>query len=152
MSPSFLDPAAQAQLLARLATLTPDTPRQWGTMSAQQMIVHCADQIRISTGIKPLKSIYIPPFLRPLMKWFFITRTNGFKKNMRTMKELDANAGLTALTDFEHDRANLIALLAPKRFEGSAGFEHPLFGYLPIADFGRLTWQHLDHHLRQFGV
>ncbi|MBC7447453.1 MAG: DUF1569 domain-containing protein [Hymenobacteraceae bacterium] len=151
-SPSFLDPATFTALSMRLEALTPNTPRQWGTMSAHQMLVHCADQVRVSTGRKPLTSLRIPRFLRPFLKWLFITRTNGFKKNMRTMKELDANAAMTTLANFAADRFTLLALLDPAAYAGQAGVDHPLFGYLPTAEFGRITWQHLDHHLRQFGV
>ncbi len=152
MTPSFLNPTDHAALLTRIAQLTPETPRQWGTMSAHQMLVHCTDQIRVSTGLKPLKSLSIPKFLRPLMKWFFITRTDGFKPNMRTMKELDANAAMTTPTEFTADRAALLALLDPARYATTPGVDHPLFGYLPSAEFGNITWKHLDHHLRQFGV
>lgn len=149
---SFLDPAAQTTLRARIAALTPTTPRQWGTMTAHQMLVHCADQIRVSTGLRPLTSLRIPRFLRPLMKWLFVTRPGGFKRNMRTMKELDANAAMSKPTEFAADRAALLALLDPARYDGHAGVDHPLFGYLPREEFGRLTASHLDHHLRQFGV
>lgn len=150
-SPSFLEPATYAAIGARLAALTPTTPREWGTMSAHQMLVHCADQVRVSTGQKPLTSLRIPRLLRPLLKWLFV-RPGGFKKNMRTMKELDANAAMTAPTEFAADRAALLALLDPAAYAGQTGVDHPLFGYLPTAEFGRLTWLHLDHHLRQFGV
>ncbi len=148
---SFLEPTAAAALQARLAALTPTTPRHWGTMNAHQMLVHCADQVRVSTGAKPLTSLRIPRFLRPVLKWL-VVKPQGFKRNMRTMKELDANADMTLLTDFSTDRTALLALLHPAGYAEQAGIEHPLFGYLPIDEFGRLTWQHLDHHLRQFGV
>ena len=151
-SPSFLASPAYAALVGRLAALTPATPRQWGSMSAHQMLVHCADQVRVSTGLKPLTSLRIPRLFRPLIKWLFVTRPKGFKQNMPTMKELDANAGMTILTDFAADRAELLSLLDPKRYAGQTGVDPPLFGYLPADEFGRLTWQHLDHHLRQFGV
>ncbi len=150
---SFLDPISQAALRARLDALTPTTTRHWGTMTAHQMLVHCADQIRVSTGLRPLTSVRIPRLLRPLVKWFFITRGGGsFKPNMRTMKELDANAAMSKPTEFAADRAALVALLDPARYAGQAGIDHPLFGYLPLAEFGRLTASHLDHHLRQFGL
>ena len=67
-TPSFLAPAAHAALGTRLAALSPDSPRQWGTMSAHQMLVHCADQVRVSTGLKPLTSLRIPRLLRLLLK------------------------------------------------------------------------------------
>lgn len=150
-TPSFLAPGAAAALAARMHALAPDTPRLWGSMSAHQMLVHCADQVRVSTGRKPLTSLRVPRFLRPVLKWLVI-RPGGFKPNMRTMKELDPAHAMTSPTEFAADRAALLALIAPAAFDGQPGVDHPLFGYLPREEFGRVTWQHLDHHLRQFGV
>ncbi|MGH9801334.1 MAG: DUF1569 domain-containing protein, partial [Blastocatellia bacterium] len=30
--------------------------------------------------------------------------------------------------------------------------EHPAFGKLSTKDWGALTYKHMDHHFRQFGV
>ncbi len=70
---------------------------------------------------------------------------------MQTMKELDANAGMTPPTTFEADRQTLLDLLDPAKYSLS-GVEHPVFGHLSRKEFGEVTWKHLDHHLRQFGV
>ena len=151
MTANFLDPADSQVLAARLLALTPDAPRRWGTMSAQQMLVHCADQLRISRGEKAVTSVRLPGFVKPLAKWLIVTRHQEFKPGMRTLKEMDANAGLSALTTFEGDRAALLELLAPVNNLGD-GVEHPLFGHLSRQEFGEVTWKHLDHHLRQFGA
>jgi hypothetical protein len=151
MSATFLDPSAHAALVARLQALTPLNQRQWGKMTAGQMVVHCADQLRVSRGEKAVTSMRIPDFLKPLVKWLFVTRLKEFKPNMQTLKELDSQAGMTPTTTFEADRQQLLALLNPAQY-GPAGVEHPVFGHLSREEFGQVTWKHLDHHLRQFGV
>jgi len=38
---------------------------------------------------------------------------------------------------------------------GTAGVTkdpHPFFGKMNIAEWDGLTWKHIDHHLKQFGV
>ena len=150
MSTSFLDPTAHANLTTRIGRLSPETPRQWGTMTAQQMLVHCADQLRVSRGEKSVTSVRIPGFLKPLVKWLVVTRLKEFKPGMRTLKELDANAGMTPLTSFAADRDALVALINPTAYSPS-GVEHPVFGRLSAPEFGEVTWKHLDYHLRQFG-
>ena len=151
MPANFLLPADNAALQARIRALRPDSPRQWGRMSAGQMLVHCADQLRVSLGEKPVTSVRLPGFVKPLVKWLIVTRNKGFKPNMRTMKELDSEADMTAPTTFEADRSTLLALLDPARYP-AGGVEHPLFGHLTAKELGEVTWQHLDHHLRQFGA
>lgn len=151
MSASFLEPSAHAALAARFQALTPASQRQWGKMTVGQMLVHCADQLRISRGEKAVTSMRVPGFLKPLVKWFFVTRLKEFKPNMQTLKELDSQAGMTPTTTFEADRQQLLDLLDPAQY-GAAGVEHPVFGHLSREEFGQVTWKHLDHHLRQFGA
>jgi len=151
MAANFLDPSDNKALISRLFTLMPDAQRRWGTMTAGQMLVHCADQLRVSRGEKPVASLRVPGLLKPLLKWYFVTRLKQFKRNMKTMPELDAKSGMTPPVSFATDHATLIRLLAPASYSPS-GINHPLFGHLSAQEFGEITWKHLDHHLRQFGV
>ena len=153
MADSFLDPAAHRALVSRLFRLMPDAQPRWGTMRAGQMLVHCADQLRISRGEKRVRSARVPGLLKPLAKWYFVTRglAQGFKKGMKTLPEMDARRGMTPPVSFATDHATLLGLLAPAQYS-PGGIEHPLFGHLSAREFGEITWLHLDHHLRQFGV
>lgn len=151
MAANFLETNANAALISRLFRLMPDAQRRWGTMTAGQMLVHCADQLRVSRGDKPVTSLRVPGLLKPLLKWFFVTRVKQFKPNMKTLYELDAKGGLTPPVSFAADHTALLDLLKPSRYS-PAGINHPLFGHLSAQEFGEITWKHLDHHLRQFGV
>ena len=151
MSASFLTVSDNNALRARIQTLKPDSPRQWGKMTAGQMVVHCTDQLRVSRGEKAVTSMQIPGFLKPVVKWLLISRMKAFKPGMRTLKELDSEVGMTPPTTFEADRALLLGLLERDKYSPE-GVEHPVFGHLTAQEFGEITWKHLDHHLRQFGV
>ena len=151
MPANFLHPAANKALISRLFQLMPDARRRWGTMTAGEMLVHCADQLRVSRGDKRVTSVWVPGLLKPLLKWFFVTRVEQFKRNMRTLPELNARLGMTRPVSFATDHAALLALLDSARYPAN-GIEHPVFGYMSAQEFGEATWKHLDHHLRQFGV
>ncbi|MDO7884092.1 DUF1569 domain-containing protein [Hymenobacter cheonanensis] len=151
MAPNFLDPSDNKALVSRLFRLMPDAQRRWGTMTAGQMLVHCADQLRVSRGEKPVASLRVPGLLKPLLKWYFVTRLTQFKPGMKTLYELDAQSGMTPPVSFATDHATLLRLLAPAGYR-PGGIDHPLFGHLSAQEFGEITWKHLDHHLRQFGV
>jgi hypothetical protein len=151
MTANFLTPSDNTALVARIQALKPNSLRQWGKMTAGQMVVHCTDQLRVSRGDKAVTSTRIPNFIKPLVKWLLISRMKAFKPGMRTLKELDSEAGMTAPTTFEADRATLLNLLKTDEY-GPDGVEHPVFGHLTAQEFGEVTWKHLDHHLRQFGV
>ncbi|RZK31442.1 MAG: DUF1569 domain-containing protein [Hymenobacter sp.] len=151
MATTFLEPTANAELVSRLFRLMPDTPGRWGIMTVGQMLVHCTDQLRVSLGEKHALPVRIPGFLRPLLKRFFLQRLQSFKPNMKTLPGLDSRRGMTRPTTFATDHATLLAYLRPERYP-AAGVEHPLFGHLSTRELGEITWKHLDHHLRQFGV
>lgn len=38
------------EILNRIMNLTPDSKRQWGKMTVNEMVCHCADQIRVALG------------------------------------------------------------------------------------------------------
>ena len=151
MAVNFLEPQANAALRSRLFRLMPDAQRRWGSMSAAQMLTHCVEQLRVSRGERLVTSVRVPGLLKPLLKWFIVTRTTEFKRNQKTLRELDAKTGLRPSTSFAADHAALVALLNPAGYH-PAGLQHPLFGHLSAQEFGEITWLHLDHHLRQFGV
>ena len=151
MSANFLTASDNAALRARIQKLRPDSARQWGKMTAGQMVVHCTDQLRVSRGEKAVPSTRIPGFIKPLVKWWLVSRMKAFKPGMRTLKELDSEAGMPPPTTFEADRALLVGLLERDKY-GPQGVEHPVFGHMTAQEFGEITWKHLDHHLRQFGV
>ncbi len=74
-----------------------------------------------------------------------------FQKNMPT----DKSFLVTDQKNFEEEREKLI--LSVQRFiqvgpEGIAKEPHPFFGPMTPEEWDRLMWNHLDHHLRQFGV
>ena len=82
--------------------------------------------MRVCRGEKAVTSVRLPRLLRPLMKWIFVTRRKEFKPGMKTIRELDARAGMTPLTSFDEDRRTLLRLVGDSRGGGVVG--HPLFG------------------------
>jgi hypothetical protein len=49
---SFYNGPGRAKLLCRLHTLRVDTARQWGQMSAHQMVCHLGDAFRVSLAAR----------------------------------------------------------------------------------------------------
>lgn len=140
-------------LFRRINQLTKENQAHWGKMNVTQMLCHCADQFRIAMGMLEVESdtsFFKRTILKRLALWFKIP-----KGKIATVEELDQVKGNgTASVTFEDDRVNLVKLMnlflrQPNDFEWSA---HPSFGKLSRKEWGRLAYQHLDHHLRQFGV
>lgn len=143
------DPAALAALRARVGAITPTSPRQWGRMTAHQMLVHVAGGNEAALGRKewsfPLKGG------NPILKLIALRFPLPWPHDLRT----GANPAGVAVDEaaFAADRARVLETLdalAAARAE-TLSPRHPIFGAMSRADWMRWGWRHADHHLRQFG-
>lgn len=137
----------------RLGSVRHDSKRQWGRMSAHQMICHLSDGFRLYMGerrAKPAGGIYPSKVLRLFALWAPLPWPHGFK----TMPELDQETGGgTMPVEFAYDQSELRGLLdrftrVPRDFSWG---QHPHFGTMNEKEWMRLAYLHADHHLRQFG-
>lgn len=149
---SLFDPNKRSELESRLARLTADARPQWGRMNAAEMCCHMADSIRMALGEKPcddVSSFASRTFLRPLAVHLL-----PVPKNLPTLPELNKEKLGTPATEFESDRATLLELLDRMCTLGDdhAWGPHGKFGPMTRKEWGKLTYKHFDHHLRQFGV
>ena len=145
------DPAAHAEIRARLARLTPDAPRQWGRMNAHQMICHLADSFRGVLGHKTIRPLPTP-VPRSFFKWVALRMPMHWPHGVKTVPEVDQEIGGTRPAEFAGDLRDLQALLA--RFvenPRAIAPRHPIFGPMSETDWMRWGYLHVDHHLRQFG-
>ncbi len=146
---SVADPQVVAALRARLESVTPDRSRVWGTMSAQQMLVHLGDGAQAALGNKPFSA----PARKPskLLKWVALRAPLRWPRGVKSGAE-PARVEVSAVT-FEKDRQRAIdglaALAAP---DAATVSTHPIFGPMDRTDWQRWAYLHTDHHLRQFGV
>jgi hypothetical protein len=147
------DAKVRGQVVQRLALLKPNTPGQWGKMTAGQMVCHLNDSFQAVMGRKPVSSVSTP-FRRTVMKWGALYLPFRWPKGVPTRPEMEQGGGGTPPGDFARDRAALVASIerfcAPNRnFEWHP---HPMFGQMTDRQWLRWAYLHTDHHLRQFGL
>jgi len=140
----------RAALQQRVDRLQPTSARQWGTMNAAQMLAHCASALEMACGDRPGKQVFLGKLLTP-----FIRSTVLGPKPLRRNSPTDPNLVIAEERDFDAERHRLSMLI--DRFcqagPDAAGRQiHSFFGRFSGEQWGRLTYKHLDHHLRQFGV
>lgn len=145
---SLFDPEGAQRLLQRFHRLTPGHSRHWGTMSANQMICHLSDQLRVALGeipSQPRGNI----FWRTFIKWIVLYISIPMPKGAPTTPEMKT----TPPRQWEADKAEFLRLFEAFRQRGAGGnwSPHPKFGPLTGTQWGRLAGKHIDHHLRQFG-
>jgi len=137
------------ECLARIEKLTPDTVPQWGSMTAAQMLSHCAEIQEVSNG-KELKNT---PFVAKLFKGMIrnmVVNDKPYPRNTKTHPQYQQ----LSERNFESEKRRLLGALevfaSPHGVPG--GSRHPLFGKMTAEEKGWSMYKHLDHHLSQFGV
>ena len=147
---SIFEPSTHAELLERLGMLTPDAKRQWGKMTAGQMMEHTARVLEMATGQKPMKQLFIGKAIGWIFKGQF-TGEKPFGKNAPTGPTMI----IADEPDFEATRERLKEMIEHFRSLGESGTDgnvHGFFGRLTGKQWGETQYKHVDHHLRQFGV
>jgi hypothetical protein len=140
----------RAALQQRVDRLQPTSTRQWGTMNAAQMLAHCASALEMACGDRPGKQVFLGKLVTP-----FIRSAVLGPKPLRRNTPTDPDLVIAEERDFDAERHRLSALV--DRFcqagPDAAGRQiHSFFGRFSGEEWGRLTYKHLDHHLRQFGA
>ena len=147
--PTLIDPGCRERVLTRLRGISPSTPPQWGVMTPNQMVAHLCDSLRQMLGELEVPSR--PTWLRwPLVRQLVMYWLPWPKARIQGPRELFQ----TPPTTWNADLATFEALLT--RFATSPARnswpEHPFFGPMTHAAWGRFAYRHFDHHLHQFGA
>lgn len=152
--PTFFDEEARAGLEARLARITPDSPRRWGRMTPSQAVCHLADAFELVMGEREITPVRVPFYVRnPLSRFVALTLPFPWPKGVPTAREADQERAGTAPTEFSVDVSRLRGAMDRFAATGGAGLPpHVIFGPLSPSEWGRWGWRHMDHHLRQFGA
>lgn len=145
---TIFDPVAYKRLSIRLARVDRQAAPHWGRMSVNKMLNH----LKLATG-SGLLNYQLPDE----SSWF---KRNVIKKIAiyllpRLPRNAAAPAGFSLEANVEHlftaERATVREVLSNAYISLRSSFPHPLFGNMNRADWGRLVYRHVDHHLRQFG-
>lgn len=139
------------EIRKRIESLTPNAQRQWGEMSAEQMMAHCSAGLDIALSKNPFvdKSNFI---MRTLVKKIVLNavKKGDLGKNQKTFP-------IFLVTDernFETEKIRLIKNLDEyfaKGNEVEIG-RHPYFGKFSKDNWGQLQYVHFNHHLIQFSA
>ncbi len=146
----FHDNTDRDAFKARLAKLTPATPRKWGKMSPDQMLWHCAEAMDVALGNKPYGAMPPKPPLPGSWVAWLLLNVPWPKGKLPTAPMFVAKGSF----DFEAERRRILALIdaIAARDPASDAQLHPIFGRNTIDYQSRLQAKHLNHHLEQFGV
>jgi hypothetical protein len=148
---SAFEPETSTELLDRIDQLRPDSARQWGRMSAPQMVCHLTDSLSVAMGEIP--TTFRPSVLSSrFMRWLIFSVLPIPRAKARTGPEFQTTKPGDWTQDVICLREKFGQFIARGKSANPQWAKHPAFGDLSTREWGLLVAKHLDHHLRQFGV
>ncbi len=147
----LFDPAIADETRARIERLRPDSPRQWGKMNASQMLAHCTAGVELSLGERTIPRMWLGRLIGGFVKRSMMRTEQPMRRNSPTDASLVTHE---RDCDFAAEQRRLLGAFDRFVAGGPGGCTtapHFFFGPMTPAEWSALQYQHLDHHLRQFG-
>ena len=147
---NLFDAARVEEVKQRIARLRPDSQRQWGKMNAPQAVAHCSRGLELALGNLRPPRVLLGRIMGQIKPKVF-ENDEPLRGNTPTVKGLV----IQDERDLAKERGLLYGMI--DRFvaagpKGCTTHPHSFFGPLTPQEWAILTYKHLDHHLRQFGV
>ena len=148
---NLFDEGVKKEILARIDSLQPETKALWGKMNVNQVLRHMALAFDIPPGTLDPTVDKAPPMPKWLLK-FFLLNMKPPKAQAETFKEMNMVSNNINPASFEEEKQKLKE--AVERFYKTTSFipVNKLAGKFSKNDWGKLNYNHTDHHLRQFGA
>jgi Protein of unknown function (DUF1569) len=135
----------------RVLRITPENPRQWGTMSVSQMLHHLNLACGGALGFYQLPDESYP-VARTVFRWILIDWFPEQPVGLRRPKGFKIPHD--AQFDFAFEKQQLLKILdaAWRATAASDWGPHPMFGKMSVEEWGKLLQIHIDYHLKQFAT
>jgi len=148
---NLYESAKAEEVKKRIASLTPASQKQWGTMTAPQALAHCSAAMEMATGDKLPPRMFIGRLLGGLVKSKAIHSAEPLRRNTPTAKDLVIKDDRDLVKE-QQRLCGLVDRFATAGPNGCTKHPHTFFGPLTPDEWATLMYKHLDHHLRQFGA
>jgi Protein of unknown function (DUF1569) len=140
-----------AEIKERMAKLSPQSQRQWGSMNPAQAVAHCAAALEWALGDRIPPRMFVGRIIGGIIKPKVLGNDEPLRRNSPTARDLVVQDP----RDLAKERERLNAMI--DRFAAGGPSRctthpHTFFGRLTPDEWAVLMYKHLDHHLRQFGV
>lgn len=145
---NLFDSSVKQDIIDRINTLTPESPRQWGKMDVAQMLAHLQVPIGVALGTHTVKGNFLMKLILPLFKKKLYDE-KPWKQGLPTDKTFVMTG---ESKDFATEKARLLDMLNRFTEANMINEKHPIFGKLTKEQWSKASWKHIDHHLKQFGA
>lgn len=151
MKKNLLEEKVKVEIINRSRQLNEDAAPLWGKMNAAEMLHHCAKALQVT--LQQPQSGKPSTLKQSIARYLVLLFVPRLPKGARAPHLLDVKRNNITGLSFENELAQFAnSMELFYRFEDKILTTHPYFGQMSRKQWGVLTWMHIDHHLRQFGV
>lgn len=151
MKKNLFDIAVSNQLVKRSQQLKLASQPLWGSMTPIEMLRHCSEAIHATLKPRPFDT---PATVKQkVVKFMMINVIPRLPKGAKAPKHINMQLQPFTLETFESELKNFgKAVETFSTYKEPILNKHPYFGTMSNKHWGIISWMHMDHHLRQFGV
>lgn len=139
------------EIIKRIDALKPGVKPLWGKMNVNQNLRHMTGAFEIALGTLNPTIAKVPTLPKWLLKFFLLNMAPP-KQKAETFKEMNMVENKINPKNFEDEKNKLKAMIENFVTSKTLVAENKIAGKFSKDDWGKLNWNHTDHHLRQFGV
>lgn len=148
---TLFDKETNDNIVSRIERLNPYLKARWGKMNTTKMLAHLDLSFQANFGeIRLKKDLLLGTILKPLSKHILLGK-KPFWKNMPTDKKLLPKVPV----DFLEEKQKVIAMIKMYVTVGPEIISknpHNILGKITPQESAFISYKHVDHHLRQFGI
>ncbi|TSJ46709.1 DUF1569 domain-containing protein [Fluviicola chungangensis] len=139
-------------VLSHLNKLTPEKQPAWGKMSAQRMVEHLTDTLRIATGENPQELIIPEEKVERMVAFLYSDKPMAqnmevpFAKEGTPLRNEELELAIDEFVDVYLEFQELFAQNPELKTV------HAYYGPLDYEQWNLLNKKHLTHHFTQFGI
>jgi Protein of unknown function (DUF1569) len=138
-------------IISRIQKLTPSSKAKWGKMDAAKMLAHLDLSFRANFGEMILnRDLLLSTIFKPIARKILLGK-KPFLKNMPTDKKLIPKGPVDFFTE-QQKVIEMIRKYATSGPEIISKNPHNILGNITPEQSAFISYKHLDHHLRQFGI
>ncbi|HET7116183.1 MAG TPA: DUF1569 domain-containing protein [Hanamia sp.] len=148
---TLFDKTTNYIIISRIEKLRPSSKARWGKMNVTKMLAHLDLSFQANFGEIVLKrDILLSTIFKPVARRILLGK-KPFWKNMPTDKKLLPQEPV----DFFEEQQKVIEMIKKYVTHGPEIISknpHNILGKITAEQSAFISYKHVDHHLRQFGV
>ncbi len=147
---TLFDSTMNTEILERIEKLNSSSSPKWGKMNVAQMLAHLDLSLRVNFDEIELKKGLLGLFFSRITR-IILLGEKPYPKYLPAHKNVIAKE----VSDFSTEKLKVKTSIKKYLTKGPNGISkkpHYILGKITSEESALLTYKHLDHHLRQFGV